>query len=679
MHDTGLTARPSAVPKYAKPASTRSRLALALAAAAALCLVLALHVYVQFDAVRFKIAEAPITSVDGRAVVPLDPTLALGTLGTPFAVIARIQNGAADAQPFTIEIDNRAVCQPVVGPGGPHRVDCVWRGEWAGGSHHVVVTGPSSPWTVTYVELATHHGATRSHNLVILPAGSHQYVAPGAPGILLAGVLLALMLFVPAPPIARRWLRSFHRGVAALVILLLLLIVLSSLVSRFDIVLSLPAFIEAAALLLAPRLWLVGKAFGRWQRHALWRPATVAVLVAVIVFAAYARLVQHQARDRYDGNYSGFLHVSSRRFNADPMLKKRQDIRRALILGDGGGYDAQFMYLESFDPLLREYQAHPKTYRRFIDNPPYRYGRIGFTWLTKLFSGDRWQWYPATMVGLILAGLCLSGLLLAWIARTAGASPWWGLLILLVPGFWQSVQFGLPEPIAAATLIGGYLCCLRGRYVWAGVLLAGSLLIRETGVIFVLAMVVGTLVAGKRREALALAVVALVPIVVWRLYVGWMLWPDWGLRGILLHTNDFAMPFVGIGDLWAKIARGTYHPDASSIARAGIWFPLVLIAGTALAATVAVLRPSPVSLAAVGYGAMALMFDYHKVWLSVGNAERVTFELFVMLAILSVSAAARPRWLRQAVTLFWVGAAIYVLYGATSADYLRLAIFGQGF
>jgi ABC-type sugar transport system permease subunit len=675
----GLTVRVVERSEHAKSAFTRSRLALAFAAAATLCLVLASHVYVQFDAVRFKVADAPIASVDGRAVVPLDPSLALDTLRAPFAVIARIQNGAADAHAFTIEIDDRAVCQPVIASGGPHRVDCRWRGAWAGGSHQIVVTGPASPWTLTYLELATHHGATRSHSLVILPAGSHQYVAPDARGILAAGILLTLLLFVPAPPIARRWLRHLHRGLAAFAILLLALTALSSLVSRFDLVLSLPAFVEVAAVLLAPRLWAVGLAFERWRHDAPWKPAMVAALVMLIVLATYARLVQRQARDVYQGNYSGFLHVSTRRFNADPMLKHRDDIRQALILEDGGGYDAQFMYLESFDPLLRQYQHHPQTYRRFIDNPPYRYGRIGFAWLTKAFSGDRWQRYPATMMGLILASLCLAGLLLAWIARTAGGSPWWGLLILLVPGFWPSVQFGLPEPIAAATLLGAYLCCLRGRYVWAGALLAISLLIRETGVIFVLAIAVATLMSGKRRQAIVLVTVALVPVIVWRLYVGWILWPDWGLRGILLHTNDFAAPFVGIGHLWAKIAQGVYASDISSMARSGIWFPLLLTAGTGLAAAFAIFRPGPAGLAAVCYGAMALSFNYVKVWLAVGNAERVTFELFIMLAILSVGAAACPRRLRHAVTLFWVGAAIYVLYGATSADYLRQAIFGQGF
>ena len=39
------------------------------------------------------------------------------------------------------------------------------------------------------------------------------------------------------------------------------------------------------------------------------------------------------------------------------------------------------MYFATFDPLLRVYRNSPITYRRFMDAPPYRFGRIGFSLL----------------------------------------------------------------------------------------------------------------------------------------------------------------------------------------------------------------------------------------------------------------------------------------------------------
>ena len=63
---------------------------------------------------------------------------------------------------------------------------------------------------------------------------------------------------------------------------------------------------------------------------------------------------------------------------------------------------------------------------------PYRFSRVGFSLLTKLFSGDRWALYPATMTWLILISLLACGFVFALIACDAGAHPAWGLLIAVV-------------------------------------------------------------------------------------------------------------------------------------------------------------------------------------------------------------------------------------------------------
>lgn len=127
----------------------------------------------------------------------------------------------------------------------------------------------------------------------------------------------------------------------------------------------------------------------------------------------------------------------------------------------------------------------------------------------------------------------------------------------------------LPEPIAAAGLLGGYLCWLKRRYAIAGLLLACSLMISETGAVFVVLLAGTTLLDGKRRESAALIAIACVPLALWRLYVGYVLWPAWGAQGFLFNPGDFGLPFAGMAKVWTLIRHGLYYPEISSMARAG--------------------------------------------------------------------------------------------------------------
>jgi uncharacterized membrane protein len=107
-------------------------------------------------------------------------------------------------------------------------------------------------------------------------------------------------------------------------------------------------------------------------------------------------------------------------------------------------------------------------------------------------------------------------------------------LILLVPGFWSSIQSCLLEPLAAATLIAGFVCVSFNRPLAAGVFLALSLMVRETGFIAVACLIVAMCASRRPREAFLIAIVALTPVVAWRVYVGWVFFSCVGDTWILL-------------------------------------------------------------------------------------------------------------------------------------------------
>ena len=647
------------------------RVARACLYASLLCALLATRVAVDFHSFRAKVVEHdPVVPVGGVAQVLLPADRTSRDLSPPFAVIARIHNESAAVQQFTIRIDGGVACVRSVPPSALQRIDCTWEGHWAVGAPHRIDVIGSGSWTLAYLELATHHGATRAYDLIIVPARSTHYVKPTLLWMLLACTGILLLFALPEQALVRTVAR-LHRAVSVAIGILLSAVFLSPYISSYALLLSRDAFVASICVLAAPRLWRAARWVRHRQREVRWPPRAKCLAYATIVLAVYGSVVVHHLREEFGGNYSGFLQISKTSFDGNPILSSRADVRGSLILLDPGGYDAEFMYFEAFDPFLRQYRNQPQIYRQFIDAPPYRYGRIGFVLLTKLLSADHWQLYPATMTWLILGSLFAAALSLAFIARSSGADPAWGLVIIFVPGFWQSLQASLPEPIAAACFLAGFLCSLHGRSRLAGALFGLCLLLRETGAIFVALVVTGEFIAGRRRRAGELALISFVPLVGWRLYVGSILYSDWGSEAFLFGGNNLGTPFAGMIDVWASIGRGEYFPGQPALSRAGIWYPIILTIGLAVAVMSAVRKRSSIAAAAVVYAVLAVSLTYSSVWVHVGNAQRTTFELFVALAIVSVQTRTDPQLFRATLVAFWAATAIYVFFGAFDAQYVR--------
>lgn len=237
------------------------------------------------------------------------------------------------------------------------------------------------------------------------------------------------------------------------------------------------------------------------------------------------------------------------------------------------------------------------------------------------------------------------------------------------------MQTALPEPTAASLLMLGYLCLLRGRSACAGLLFAVSLLVRETGSVFVMSVCIGVFLAGHRRQGVRLALLSLAPLVVWRLYVAWVLAPDWGGQALWFNPHNVGTPFAGIVDLWRTILSGHYFGGSADLGRAGLWYSIVLIGGLVIAVTLAIARPSAVTIAAALYGLLGVSLTYDSIWVHVGNGQRGTYELFTMLAWASVAPWTYPRLVQRAIMMFWLATAGYVFFGSFDADFIRNTVF----
>ena len=655
---------------------TPVRIAAALALAAFAALVFHTHVFVGLRPIRAKVVQAPVPAVGGVVRVTTAGFPQLRDLRPPFALIARIAAPSGGSSLVRVSYDGAPVCERSVSGGAPRRIDCAVTSGAAAADREIVLSGPSAPWTLEYLELATHHGnSSGTLTLFVLPWNSTSYVRPAAAWTLVLWMALAAILARPSPPPASRYGRVLYRSTAGVVILLLAISQCSQWISAFRVVLTPRAFIACLAVLLAPRLWRAVRWLLRREDAAgsRWLALSRASLVALLVLAAFLGIVTARLSDSYSGNYSGFLLIARSAFDANPMLNARDDIRRSLLLRDNG-YDGQFMYFATFDPLLRAYKDTPSTYRQIMDYAPYRYGRIGYSLLARIVSGGHWQFYPATMVWLILGALALSAFALAKLAQGQGAPAALGLLIVLVPGFWPSLQSGLPEPIAAAALAAGILCFARRRWVLAGALFATALLVRETGIVAVACVAGAGMISGRRRESFFVGLFAVGALALWRLYVAWMLFPDWGLEGLLSNPLTLGRPGAGILDLWRAIAGGRYFPESPEFSRAAVTYPVLLIGGALLSVVLAVAAPSATSIAAVPYALIAVCLNFSAVWVHIGNGQRVTFELFLMLALSTAAVQTYPRAVRAGLVWFWCAAAAYVFFLTFDAASIRSAL-----
>ena len=370
----------------------------------------------------------------------------------------------------------------------------------------------------------------------------------------------------------------------------------------------------------------------------------------------------------YGGNYTGFLHVSRTVAATAPFLRERPDLSASLITHDAG-YDGQFMYLIAFDPLMTRFRTDAAEYRRVVDDPPYRFGRIGFSALTHEISWDRAERYPAVMTWITVLAHVPLALALALIAVRAGRSPAESLIYLAIPGFAVSTAFALPEALAAAGLAAGVACWQRHRIVPAALCFAAALLIRETGLLLIVPLIVAAALRSK-RDAAALTL-ALVPVALWRLFVAYRFFGEFGWHAVFTSPGDFATPFAG---LRALVRAGALHTQAAPEVLAAMVFPFLLCGAAGVAVSALLVRRGPLEVAAVGYAAIALSLNYDKIWSHLPSGERGTFELFLCLVILYLQRGQHPRWLNRAYIGLFIGLCAYTFAISPEASASRAAL-----
>jgi hypothetical protein len=521
----------------------------------------------------------------------------------------------------------------------------------------------STDFTPLRAEVNDARGFSRGIlNVVVFVGRSEFHHAPAWTAVL-AGVSLGILLLFPP-----RRLPILFLAIERTTFVILAAPVLVQLFSQYRIVFTVRTFVFLCLLSSWSRLARVWqKARSRWTLGLPDDPRLAIIGVAAVSVGFFTSMMLQELRE-YDANYSGFLHLSERWATTAPFLQIRPDLKQSLLIHDEG-YDGQFMYLMAFDPFLQCFRNDIAMYRRVVDDPPYRYGRVGFPLLTRIVARGSPERFPAVMMWLVVLGNIPLAAALASLAWQGGRVPSSALTYLAIPSFAVSTAFALPEGLAAAGIVTGY-AFWRSERRWLAVICFGlSLLIRETGLIFLLSLAF-TSILDKRRHDLKWLVAAFLPLIFWRVFVASRFFRDFGPHAIVTSPGDLDLPFVGLAQL---IRAGWTHSQAAPETLSAIVFPMVLAVAFAMAVWSLIERRGELQVAAAAYACIAISLNYSKIWSHVPSGERGTFETFLMLLLVYLVERSHSRMFNLALGTLFGTLVFYTFFISPEASASRMA------
>jgi hypothetical protein len=155
-----------------------------------------------------------------------------------------------------------------------------------------------------------------------------------------------------------------------------------------------------------------------------------------------------------------------------------------------------------------------------------------------------------------------------------------------------------------------------------------------------------------------------------------VLYPVFGAEAFYQNPRNVTLPFRGFLDLWAQMRRGVYADGDPGFNRAALWYPVVLILGLIVSLRLAWQQRTPLAFAALAYALLAVSLDFPSIWVFTGNGQRGTYELFVMLALVTATTfRSMGGFDRALVRTFWFLAGAFILFGSFDAAYVRDVLF----
>jgi hypothetical protein len=302
------------------------------------------------------------------------------------------------------------------------------------------------------------------------------------------------------------------------------------------------------------------------------------------------------------------------------------------------GYDAQYSYYIARFPGQLPVGGY--------DDPALRCSRMLYPLLIRLAALGHVRVLPWAMLGLDVAAISATVLLLGGLLRARGLSPWWALVVGLYCGQALALLRALGDPLAICFLALALVCVARQEWLGAGAALGLGMLTRESTLLFVGCLALPLVLVRRWGRLMAYGALAMGPYALWEVLLhAWI--GQWGWSETA-HANTFLpIPFAGLAAAPSLHVLLQMVLFACVPAVAGIVYGLLSLAERPpwVAARCDPLRLG-VALCAVAYG-VAMLFQPGVHWLDVWEPFRLAAPLALLLPLLSSGAApkaAKPVW-----------------------------------
>jgi hypothetical protein len=629
---------------------------LSLVFGAIACLIAQQSVYTSVDRLRFKLLPRPSPpNTDGTAAIryinprPKDATI----------LVMRIKNNSDENHTFMIRQNGNGIASFTAEKQKTVRYMIQIPEEAKCTNCRLTIIGKNPKWQLQTVEIRNVYGFSSVWLKAVLTERSFQNYSK------LNILQLALIFLITFLIAAQLFSANFSKTLlipAVVVVFLFAGVLAIPLFSERKILLSTTAFIKLWIISFLP-FWII-----TWQRIRV-RPKLKPYIVAVIVALTFVGGMLMKL-DEYEGNFSGFIHVSKKFLGRNEILFERPEVRRELLKEDTTGYDGQFFYFIAFDPLVRHYEITSNPNTRPIDDPAFRYRRIAYPVLTKLVSANNPLHYPAAMVFLAISGVALCGFFLSKTAIMNGLHGWEGLVCLLIPSFWFALSVATPEPLAAAFLAAGFYLTMKKKYGIAAIFFSLAILTRESSALFVLILAAFEFKSSTARKSTLILASSFIPYLAWRTYVTIALFHVDGWRTFFVEPETTGLPFSGIIQMYRMIYAGTY---TEAIELQALRLPILLVIVLGVCLYVYVRTKNTAGLIGAIYAFLALSLSYKKVWIDIANVERLSYESFLCLGLLH---ATRPQTSKINIAIYFALAMtlIYDLLIMVRSDMFRAGL-----
>ena len=231
------------------------------------------------------------------------------------------------------------------------------------------------------------------------------------------------------------------------------------------------------------------------------RCAFFALTCALCLFLWQALTVRYN----YSGNWTG-LFCTGALYGTPPGLSEK------LYVFPNWGYDGQLYHYIAHDPLFR------RGFASHFDAPRLRYRRILVPGLAFLLAGGQDGAVDIAYYGVVLGFILLGAYWLGRFGTLLGYGPWFGLCFAFVPAVLVSVDRLTVDGALAACSAGFALYAREWRPRKLYAVLAAAALVRETGLILVVACVLWLALERRFREAILFSTAAL-PAACWYVFV----------------------------------------------------------------------------------------------------------------------------------------------------------------